>query len=405
MKRIIISLSIIGAAAAIAIGATSSYFSDTETSSGNTFTAGAIDLQIDNTCTYDGVACPEPTGVQTSWGLTDLQNGVHKFFDFADIKPGDFGEDTISMHITNNDAWACLDISSLRGLDNTCTEPEREAEGTVCATNGNLAQDLNFTAWGDLNCNNVWDGNEQLLFFNKKGPASDVLNGKTYALADASTGTGPIVANGQNFCLGVKWCAGSMQIDEATKTIACDGAAMGNQSQTDSLAADISFRVVQSKNNPDFRCVAVNNNIETLTLENKDENYNRLTNDGIYGTLQFDKSSSTFNFTLNAYKLTPSINYSLIYYADPWPGNGTIGTTGALIWSGDTNASGNIIGISGNTEINTDIPNTVDANYSTGGKIWLIPSSAYNSSSRSVTVWPFTDKWLFETNLIKYTNS
>ncbi|PIW76653.1 MAG: hypothetical protein CO001_00190, partial [Candidatus Portnoybacteria bacterium CG_4_8_14_3_um_filter_40_10] len=42
MKKIIISLSIIAAVAAIAIGATTAYFSDTETSTGNTFTAGSI---------------------------------------------------------------------------------------------------------------------------------------------------------------------------------------------------------------------------------------------------------------------------------------------------------------------------------------------------------------------------
>lgn len=45
-KRILISLSVIGAVAAIAIGGTIAYFSDTETSSGNTFTAGTLDLEV-----------------------------------------------------------------------------------------------------------------------------------------------------------------------------------------------------------------------------------------------------------------------------------------------------------------------------------------------------------------------
>lgn len=47
MKKIIISLSIIGAVAAIAVGGTIAYFSDTETSTGNTFTAGTLDLKVD----------------------------------------------------------------------------------------------------------------------------------------------------------------------------------------------------------------------------------------------------------------------------------------------------------------------------------------------------------------------
>jgi len=46
MKKIIISLCVIGAVAAVAITGTVAYFSDTETSAGNTFTAGTIDISI-----------------------------------------------------------------------------------------------------------------------------------------------------------------------------------------------------------------------------------------------------------------------------------------------------------------------------------------------------------------------
>ncbi|MBT9168991.1 MAG: hypothetical protein DDT19_02343 [Syntrophomonadaceae bacterium] len=45
-KRILISLSVIGAVAAMAVGGTVAYFSDTEASRGNTFTAGTLDLKI-----------------------------------------------------------------------------------------------------------------------------------------------------------------------------------------------------------------------------------------------------------------------------------------------------------------------------------------------------------------------
>ncbi|MCK4781335.1 SipW-dependent-type signal peptide-containing protein [Candidatus Parcubacteria bacterium] len=48
-KNIIISLAIIGAVAAIAVTGTIAYFFDTETSSGNTFTAGTIDLTLNET--------------------------------------------------------------------------------------------------------------------------------------------------------------------------------------------------------------------------------------------------------------------------------------------------------------------------------------------------------------------
>jgi len=104
-KKIIISLSIIGLIAAIVIGGTIAYFSDTETSTGNTFTAGSIDLTVDNTCYYNGMKCSSGTWDQTgescacTWTLDDLDGKI--FFDFDDIKPGDWGEDTISLHVTS----------------------------------------------------------------------------------------------------------------------------------------------------------------------------------------------------------------------------------------------------------------------------------------------------------------
>lgn len=46
-KKILVSLSVIAAVAAIVVGGTIAYFSDTETSTGNTFTAGTIDISLD----------------------------------------------------------------------------------------------------------------------------------------------------------------------------------------------------------------------------------------------------------------------------------------------------------------------------------------------------------------------
>src|SRR3989338_5373634 len=119
MKKVLISLSIIAAVSAMAIGATTSFFSDTETSSGNTFTAGAIDLKIDNHSYYNWAESP-----LTSWDLSDLTDQL--FFNFLDLKPGDWGEDTISIHIDNNEAWACMDITLTATDDNGLTEPEGE---------------------------------------------------------------------------------------------------------------------------------------------------------------------------------------------------------------------------------------------------------------------------------------
>lgn len=57
-KKVIVSLAVIGIVAAVAIGATIAYFSDTETSANNIFTAGTIDLSIDHKYqTYNGIDC------------------------------------------------------------------------------------------------------------------------------------------------------------------------------------------------------------------------------------------------------------------------------------------------------------------------------------------------------------
>ena len=129
------SLGAIVFVAAVAIGATGAFFSDTETSTGNTFTAGSIDLTVDSTQHYNGNTCTLVTGNASSsylwvgnspypkgpcdgtWLPKNL--GAEKFFNFPDVKPGDQGEDTISLHVGTNDAYACVDVSITSNAENT----------------------------------------------------------------------------------------------------------------------------------------------------------------------------------------------------------------------------------------------------------------------------------------------
>lgn len=292
MSKLIKGGFIVVAVAAIAGYATYSYFSDTETSTGNSFTAGAIDLTVDSTQHYNSMICanvngfgspyvwiPESaspanytpadattyntanpagfpkagTSCDGSWTATDL--GAQKFFNFTDVKPGDSGEDTISLNVTNNDAWACVDVNVTKNDDVSLTEPEQEA-GDVANTgsllDGELAQNLYFTAWAD-DGDNVWETNEPLLFSNTSGPASDVLNGKTYALADSTTSGGPLTGTVTKY-VGLAWCAGTQTVTSTNHTITCNGAGMGNNTQTDMMEASIAFRAVQSRNNTNFIC-------------------------------------------------------------------------------------------------------------------------------------------------------
>ena len=283
MKKIILSLSMIAVVAVVVAGATGAFFSDTETSTGNTFTAGAIDLTVDSEQHYNGNVCAvdagdvdndqnfteyvwlgsadypvEGTACDGTWLPANL--GAHKFFNFLDVKPGDEGENTISLHIDNNDAYACVDVNVYDNDDNTPTEPELADDPDQGPGLGELAENVNFFAWSDWGVvpgfqgndategDNVWQIDEPALFSNI-GPASDVLGGKTYTLADSYTG--PLVGNTTSY-IGLAWCAGAMTANAGV--ITCDGSGMNNETQTDSFKADIAFRVEQSRNNDEFQC-------------------------------------------------------------------------------------------------------------------------------------------------------
>ena len=283
-------MSMIAVVAVVAIGATGAFFSDTETSTGNTFTAGAIDLKVDSEQHYNGQICTLYTGttdlVRTNgqyywegngsypvagtpcdgtWTEADL--GAQKFFNFGDVKPGDEGENTISLHVINNDAYACVDVNVTDNDDNGLTEPEGLVDVTGGAGQGELAQGINFFAWSDAGADgqqgtedtgegdNVWQYPAELpLFSNIVGPASDVLTSRTYVLAQ---GPGAPITGGQTQYIGLSWCAGWLDATTTPGTLTCNGAGMGNNTQTDSFKANVTFRVEQARNNSGFRCTPV----------------------------------------------------------------------------------------------------------------------------------------------------
>jgi len=235
MKKILLSVSMIAVVGVVVLGATGAFFSDTETSTGNTFTAGAIDLKIDSHATYNGDVVSAAT-----WQLKDLVPTADKFFNFADIKPGDEGENTISLHVINNDAYACATVSNLTDYENGQTEPEALVDMTTGTNEGELSQTMNWIVWKDdgagngVACDNIQNGTEPTL------TSGHPTNG-TLALYDSATNNGAVLAGDTTSCMGVSWEL---------------PAASGNETQTDSMTGDISFEVVQSRNNEQFVCGA-----------------------------------------------------------------------------------------------------------------------------------------------------
>ena len=281
MKKILISLGTIlllgGAAAAVSY--TGAFFNDTETSANNTFTTGSIDLKVDSTSHYDGLVCQYNsndkkyewvaegdtqrsdligTDCNGSWVLTDL-GPTNQFFNFADLKPGDSGENTLSLHVINNDALACAVINNMHDDDLSLTSPEYKAgDPSSGPDRGEVASQLHFFAWNDnggtpnsggVAGDNIWNGDEQQLFSNTEGPASDVLNGVAYQLGQLPAG--------DTSYIGIYWCYGDITV--GVHTLSCDGSSVNNLSQTDRLTADISFYVEQQRNNDNFQCLTPTN--------------------------------------------------------------------------------------------------------------------------------------------------
>ena len=267
MKRIILSIGVIAFVGALTVGVTGAFFNDTETSTGNTFTAGTIDLQIDNTSYYNGVF-----STTTSWTLRDLT--IEKFFNFSDLKPGDRGEDTISIHAGTNPSWLCADVKLTSNNENTLVDPEAtDGDVTSDPNGGELANQVNFIWWAD-DGDNVLETNEAVL---PGGPLGAIPVGgtATVALTDSDqnifgTTTEPFPGNVTKY-IGKAWCFGNIvpaplvqdglgttsprTPANSTGGIACDGSQVNNTAQTDSLTADITFRDVQARNNPSYQCV------------------------------------------------------------------------------------------------------------------------------------------------------
>jgi len=264
MRKILLSLLTVSAVAVVAVVATGAYFNDVETSTGNTFIAGELDLQVDNTChywtdadadgTYTDIGCAwdgqgDPIQ-EANWDLTDLENGVHKFFNFGDIKPGDYGEDTVSLHV-DNDAWLRLDIDVTQDLDTTCTEPESDiaVDDPECDAvpglpgDGELRENLLFTVWLDEGVSPGFQGPQDLSecdndFISEfepeiisEGPIDP--GGENWELAQFSGY--PYLLAGDTACFGIAW------------TLPAD---VGNEVQTDTFVGDMSFLVQQHRNNP-----------------------------------------------------------------------------------------------------------------------------------------------------------
>lgn len=266
MKKILASIMTLSIVAVVGVLATNAFFSDTETSNNNTFTAGSIDLQIDaqvNTSVND-----------TDGNVMAAQNlNGATIFTYTDLKPGDTGNGFLSIHGSSNDYWACTRTTTPVYSENTVVE----AEG-VDGGDGELQNYLRFAFWNDLNANGVWDPGVDA---NLVGPwleaqvtpfpiptnfytVPGLVSGGWLPLADATGVNGPSffsgtpLTAGSTHHLGYAYCFGDFThsaVTPQTETFGCAASNTNqNDAQTDGISSTMEFYAVQSRNNANFLC-------------------------------------------------------------------------------------------------------------------------------------------------------
>ncbi|TXH00557.1 MAG: DUF642 domain-containing protein, partial [Candidatus Moraniibacteriota bacterium] len=195
--------------------------------------------------------CPTDTYTLTKggtcklWSEKDLEQG-DVFWNFTDVKPADWGKNTISLHVYSNDAYVCLMPKNVKDDENTVLKPETLAGDNALdgIPNGELSSELEFFMWQDNDADNTYDLSEPILV--PAGTAFKDIASTQLALSSPAPVT----------LVGVQWCAGDQAL--AGTNVTCDGNGMGNVAQTDKTIADFVAYAVQQRNNSGFTCASLN---------------------------------------------------------------------------------------------------------------------------------------------------
>ena len=208
-RKLLAGLGAVGVASAGAGLGTTAYFSDTESFDGNTLTAGQLDLLVDWQQTYDFgegrqfvSAHPDHDGDGEQSIAADNDAGQLRYSDFpdetdedsnganlpvltcdnipplseadfgtdpvtgeemetlvqfSDVKPGDSGEITFSLHLCDNPGYIWMQAGNVSGDGGVFTEPESLVDPDNL---GDLGDAIQATLWYDEDCDNVYDGAE-----------------------------------------------------------------------------------------------------------------------------------------------------------------------------------------------------------------------------------------------------
>ena len=186
------------------------------------------------------------------WTEKDLQPG-DTFFNFGDVKPADWGTNVISLHVSSNDAYACLIVGDKEDQENSLLSPEIALSdaGPANGLNGELSEYINVFTWGDTNSNGVYDTDESSL------GSGSLLNLESIMSMDSESDE--FLVSTTTKYIGLAWCAGTLTPNQGS-AFGCNGAGMLNDAQSDSFSASLTAYAEQVRNNGQFTCEGVDLN-------------------------------------------------------------------------------------------------------------------------------------------------
>jgi len=127
-RKILFSLMTIGLVAALVGGGIYAYFSDIETSTGNVFTAGTLNL----------VPSTSGTGPVGKYTVTAGGDGINGNVVFTTLAPGDSGSITWTLNNDGNLGGTLTMASTVTFEENLSNEPESAVAGNNNGLNGDL---------------------------------------------------------------------------------------------------------------------------------------------------------------------------------------------------------------------------------------------------------------------------
>lgn len=163
-------------------------FIDTETSSGNTLVAGALDMNIDQAFESfhptDGVIDGRPFSADTplgSGGSPEVQGPIGPFVIGPDVLPNSYGGAMFSFHnISTLEGELDVTFGPVTDDDVSCAEPEGVAEGdNTCGlpddgTKGELSTQVSIHVYHDKTCDNSFGAGDTTLHGSDNGSGVNI---------------------------------------------------------------------------------------------------------------------------------------------------------------------------------------------------------------------------------------